>query len=175
METITDVLRREHRVVLQTLDRFEKALETGSNETLRDILRFFDERLTLHRRKEEEVLFPELAHQLPPHSGPVPCMLEEHAEEKWRLTVLREALEAGEREEVERHGRAVIALLRNHIWKEENVLFPLADQILAEDSRERVRRGFQEIGCCCPECEHEAPELHPPQGRFRDSDAFDPY
>lgn len=152
MEPVTQVLSREHRVVLARLDDFEKALDGYSPDALFDALRFFDERLILHRRKEEEILFPALARHFPPNIGPVSCMLEEHRDEKVHLDGLRRALEAGEREVVITHGRHILKHLRNHIWKEDNILFPMAERLLGAEEIEVVRKGFQAIGCCCPEC-----------------------
>jgi hemerythrin-like domain-containing protein len=152
MEPVTEVLGREHRVVLGVLDRFERALEEHRFEDLRDPLSFFEERLVLHRRKEEEVLFPALAPHFPPGMGPVACMIEEHRDERVHLDRLAEALDLNDAAAVVSHGHAVLQHLRNHIWKEDNILFPMAERLLDRAARERVLAGFAGIGCCCPEC-----------------------
>ena len=154
LKPITEILGREHQVVLGRLSELEKALDSYSEETLRDTLRFFDEGVTLHRRKEEEVLFPALSAHFPSGTGPVACMLGEHREEKRQLDELRQALERGDRGKVLVHGRFIVDHLRQHITKEDQVLFPMAESLLDHAQRDRISAGFESIGNCCPEANH---------------------
>ncbi len=155
MKPVTEILSREHQVVLGRLTELERALDPYSEETLRDTLRFFDEGVTLHRRKEEEVLFPALSALFPPDTGPVACMLAEHQDEKRHLDELRQALERGERGKVIVHGRLIVDHLRQHITKEDQVLFPMAEDFLDAAQCDRISASFETIGNCCPEANHE--------------------
>ena len=38
-----------------------------------------------------------------------------------------------------------VNLLREHILKEDNVLFPMADQVLADDEMQQVSREFERV------------------------------
>jgi len=154
LKPVTEILSREHQVVLSRLTELERALDTYSEETLRDTLRFFDESVTLHRRKEEEVLFPALSAHFPPDTGPVACMLAEHQDEKRHLDELRQALEKGDRVKVIVHGQLIVNHLRQHISKEDQVLFPMAERLLGHDQRDRISSGFKSIGNCCPEASY---------------------
>ncbi|MFQ5514020.1 MAG: hemerythrin domain-containing protein [Myxococcota bacterium] len=149
MKPITEILSREHQVVLSRLAELERALDVYAEEVLCDTLRFFDEVVTLHRRKEEEILFPALSAHFPPDAGPIACMLDEHREEKRHLQGLSQALDVGDREKIIIHGRSIVDLLRQHIMKEDHVLFPMAERLLDEDQRHRVGAGFRAIGSCC--------------------------
>jgi hemerythrin-like domain-containing protein len=41
--------------------------------------------------------------------------------------------------------RSYIDLLSKHIQKEDNILYPLANQILTEEDQEELERGFEEV------------------------------
>ena len=151
LKPVTEILSREHQVVLGRLSELESALDSYSEEALRDTLRFFDESVTLHRRKEEEILFPALSPHFPADAGPVVCMLGEHREEKRLLDELRQALERGDREKAIVHGRFIVDLLRQHITKEDHVLFPMAERLLDPAQRDHISAGFKSIGNCCPQ------------------------
>ena len=131
MSNVTEKLSCEHQVVLKKLAAFEAALEKFDLDGIRETVRFFDERLILHRRKEEEVLFPTLGRHIGTGRGPIACMLEEHRDEKEKIEQIRGALEAhpasGARERITAAGRYILDLLRAHIQKEDNILFPLAE------------------------------------------------
>lgn len=158
MKCVTESLKREHQVVLQRLDRFEQALDRTDLAAIRDMLNFFDEGLSLHRRKEEEVLFPALAVHWGDSVGPIACMLKEHEDERAKFELIRAALEgetdARELEQALAAGRYILTLLRQHIAKEDTVLFPLAESALSEAEKTRVKEQMDAIGYCCPECAH---------------------
>lgn len=154
MINITEILSREHQVVLRMLAEFADALERYDVPAIRRTIQFFDEQLVLHRRKEEEVLFPELGKHIGTAIGPIHCMLEEHAEEKKMLGVLREGIEAGDTDRVLEAGRFIINFLQAHIYKEDNVLFPLAERMLTDAQKAEMKGAMNAIGACCPECAH---------------------
>ena len=81
-------------------------------------------------------------------SAPVAAMLQEHEGGRERVRRLEAALDAtadGDADAVARVAEnlsAYAALLRSHIAKENNVLFPLADRLMnADDQRELERRS----------------------------------
>jgi hemerythrin-like domain-containing protein len=79
-------------------------------------------------------------------------MLEEHLDEKKHLSALAQAVDQDDWTAIRREGEYLLQLLRNHIWKEDNILFPMAEDLLDEEARLRTRQGFEKIGSCCPEC-----------------------
>ena len=157
MDKVTEILSREHQVILKQLARLEAALDPYAPEAVNEVLRFFDDGVALHRRKEEEILFPAIAEHFPPNVGPIACMLEDHRDEKKHLEELRVAVRSDNRSMAIGHARFILEFLRSHIAKEDNVLFPMAERILSAEARERVQSGFQSIGACCPQCAHSRP------------------
>lgn len=167
--TPTETLREEHRVILKALGVLDMAAsrlaagdavpEDAWQALLRWLRAFADAR---HHAKEETVLFPAMSRAgVPSHEGPVRMMLEEH--------VLGRSLVAGmaHGEPVHRAtpARDYVRLLRDHIDKENFIVFPLADEVLDTRAREQVRRDFESAdlevggGTSIEAAEHEMDEL----------------
>ncbi|MBI4230111.1 MAG: hemerythrin domain-containing protein [Planctomycetes bacterium] len=150
---LTEILVNEHKTVLEKLDRLQEAVTDGDRQAAGALLSFFEFDLQLHRRKEEEVLFPALGEHIGVDSGPVACMLEEHAKEKTLLRDLRAAIEqAGSAPPLRRATDAFVSHLRLHIQKENEVLFPMAENLLPPEQKELVFDGMRRIGSCCAAC-----------------------
>jgi hemerythrin-like domain-containing protein len=114
-------------------------------------LAFMKGDLVLHRRKEEEVLFPILGGHIGVAGGPIAVMLSEHATEKALLEELdgaladaRQGQEATER--IRRAAEGILDLLRAHIQKEDHVLFPIAEDRLTPEEQAEGTRRMETIG-----------------------------
>ncbi len=150
-----EALKHEHRVIehgLLVLEAIADRLERGEavpRERVASLLEFFrDFADQCHHAKEEGLLFPELeAKGIPREGGPVGVMLEEHEQGRSYQQKLREALarleEAQARQTFIEAARGYAALLREHIHKEDGVLFPLAEQALSEADDEKLVAGFE--------------------------------
>lgn len=154
----TQVLMSEHRVierVIQALDTAVKELELGHPVRpgffidATDFIKGFAD--GCHHRKEEGVLFKALAENgMPPGAGPVAVMLYEHEQGRRYTRLLREAASrlAGDpsaRDAVIENASYYAALLRQHIQKEDHVLFPIADRLLPQEAQQRVTEGFEHL------------------------------
>lgn len=154
MRTPTDVLRDEHRVILGALDLLETAAaRAAAGETVPagwwegaiGWLRSFADRN--HHAKEEDALFPAMIKAgVPSGGGPVDVMLEEHVQGRTLIATMAD--DPGRRPEA---ARAYVRLLRDHIDKENGVLFPLAEAVLDEQGVAGVARAFEQV-----EAEHGA-------------------
>lgn len=78
---------------------------------------------------------------IPRNGGPIGVMLLEHEEGRRYVKAMNRAVEeyrSGSRnapEEFIENARNYISLLEQHIWKEDNILFNLADQYIARKIR----------------------------------------
>jgi len=151
------ILMGEHDVLLRKIETLPGLLEKqvgnyGGDELgkLDDVMRHIIEAESHHKR-EEEALFPELEGR--GVAGPPKVMRMEHKEFRAHRGALKELLDnhkkfsyegflAGLRE----HGIYIIRNLESHIFKENNILYTTALQVLKEDDWVRVRRKFDEIG-----------------------------
>lgn len=143
-DTATGMLREEHRLILQVagvLDRM--LLGLGTDEALDfdavdECVAFFRRFADLcHHGKEEDLLFPELqARGMPRDEGPIAVMLYEHRLGRGFVGKMAEALpgaRAGDADAVAsltQAARGYVDLIRGHIFKEDNVLFNMADRMV---------------------------------------------
>ena len=155
----TEILMAEHEVIKRVITSLETAsgkLEKGENlapvffTDAADFIKGFAD--GCHHVKEEQVLFKTMSdHGLPAQSGPIGVMLYEHEQGRKYTRGMREAalkLAAGDasaRAEVIRNARGYAALLRQHIEKENNVLFPMADQVIPLAEQDDVFEGFERV------------------------------
>lgn len=149
-----EVLMNEHRVIehgLAVLEAVTERIEQGETvpaervAELLDFFRVFADKC--HHGKEEGVLFPELeARGIPKEGGPIGVMLFEHDEGRTLQQQMRQALSdltnEANRQQFTSAARNYIALLRQHIWKEDNVLFKMAEQVLTGRDDEQLTERF---------------------------------
>ena len=144
-------LREEHTQILSQLDALEVAVSGSAvnKEEVEKFLHFTENFAEPHHKKEEDVLFPALeAKGIPRDGGPTGVMLSEHQEKRNYVKGLRLALQNGDDKEMKRNGLSIVNLMRSHIDKENNILYPMAEQLLsAEDLAELAAK------CEC-ECHH---------------------
>lgn len=140
-----EALKHEHRVIehgIGVLEAIARRLERNEEvvpehvEALLDFFRDFAD--GCHHAKEEQALFPTLESRgLPREGGPIGVMLMEHEEGRNYQRTLREALSGLERPEMRERfiqaARGYAMLLRDHIRKEDEVLFVMADQVLSPE------------------------------------------
>ncbi|MHB1861774.1 MAG: hemerythrin domain-containing protein [Gemmatimonadaceae bacterium] len=159
MITPTGVLMAEHRVIERVLDALEagaSVLERGGDVRpgffvdVSDFVAGFAD--GCHHRKEEGVLFGAMiAHGAPPDGGAIAMMLEEHEQGRAYNRALRDAargLEAGDpqaRRRVVSNAKGYIALLRDHIAKEDEMLFPMADELIPPDAADALLAAFDQL------------------------------
>lgn len=147
MKTPTDVLRDEHRIILGALDMLETAAARAAGalpeswwaEAIEWLRAFADRN---HHAKEERLLFPAMVKAgVPSEGGPIGVMLEEHTQGR----ALVQAMATGAPAERPAVARRYVTLLRDHIEKENGVLFPLADAVLDESTQAMLRGEFQGV------------------------------
>ena len=155
----TDDLRTDHRAIERMLAILEAAaqrLEQGERvrpEVFRqavDFVRNFADRC--HHAKEEENLFPRMeARGVPRDGGPIGVMLFEHDEGRAFVGAIAAAIDVYERDGqaaarvIAENARGYVDLLRQHIMKEERVLFPTADRVLSPADQAELEQQFEQI------------------------------
>ncbi len=156
----------EHKVCLEKIDAFEKALvqfkENGFklndaiNHAFHDFFQFFDNNIMDHNQREEKQLFP-LLHLRLIASGessgtsdsdeqytPVDMMEDDHIKfiQLGTLAFNMLGLAARLSDQQSRmfvydvaydNGRELIEMLKLHIYREDNILFPLAHQLITTE------------------------------------------
>ena len=160
MRKATEALEREHKVIqkaVAVMAQIVTQLEfrhAVSAEVLRDLLQFMREFSDqCHHGKEESFFFPYLEAKGVPSTGcPLAALKSEHVKSRQLLEDLNSAA-AAYIHDAER-GRltlievlqSLVALYPAHIWKEDYLLFPMADKILTESDHELLSRQFEQAG-----------------------------
>jgi len=153
----TRILREEHDVILRGLsvlsvmaaagDRGELPPAQDASDIVEFIRKFSD---ALHHHKEEGLLFPVMERAgFPRDGGPVGVMLAEHEEGRRLVSRAEAALaETGSPADAAKaFGRAAgefVVLMRNHIAKENDILFNIADQRIEEAAAAALDMDFAE-------------------------------
>ncbi|MFQ6000104.1 MAG: DUF438 domain-containing protein [Anaerolineae bacterium] len=164
----------EHERILGFLDELEKANQTiqqmgsynGEREEFKKLMHIAEHLVGAesHHQREEDVLFPEVEKR--GVFGPPQVMRMEHKELRRRKEELKELAETVDRvdfdtfkERLDAVAKFITFTLRDHIFKENNILYPTALQVIQEDEIwDEMRLKCDRIGYCCftPEGEVEA-------------------
>jgi len=152
MQDPIEILMREHRTietVLDALDVYAEALAEGAGPERRDLgqfvtfIREFADRK--HHGKEEAILFDAMAsHGFPREAGPVAVMLREHDIGRGHVGAMAEVASSedawtdGERKRARDEARSFTGLLRQHIQKEDTILYPMAKAQLPPEAMVQV-------------------------------------
>ena len=157
-KTPTEMLKEDHQHVLKKLDALEEITHHLDKKgevsaKLKDLAAFFKTEFWVHFTKEEEALFPEIDKFIPRESGPIGVMLIEHEDLRKTNSQLQPAIAAYLRDSdnaeargvIQRDGAHFVELLRNHIDKEDNILFMMADMHLNQAKIDKVAKLFAKI------------------------------
>jgi hemerythrin-like domain-containing protein len=155
----TEILMEEHRVIERVLTALETAIPRLAPQgnvqavffiTAAEFIKGFAD--GCHHKKEEGVLFQAMVENgLPSDSGPISVMLSEHDQGRRYTRAMLEAaqrLAAGDesaREAVLQNAAGYAALLREHIAKEDNILFPMANSVIPLAAQDRLADDFERI------------------------------
>ena len=151
------ILMNEHRLIEQALGSLETcALEVDGGLALeravaRDYAAFLKGYADAwHHGKEEEILFRRMVERgFSAESGPVAVMLHEHRQGRelvGRIAAVAEAEGAvgdAERAAFLAASRGFVPLLRQHIQKEDNILYPMSERVLTPAEFETMLADFE--------------------------------
>lgn len=156
---ISDVLIDEHRGIermLDVVDRAAAAVERGNPvppNLFVDAATFFSSFADrCHHGKEEKHLFPALERRgVANAGGPIGQMLQEHDQGRAYIRLMREEGEkyaAGALQDPDLLVDAVrgyVNLLRQHILKEDRILFRLSDQLLTPTDQRELLEACERV------------------------------
>lgn len=110
----------------------EELLDTLDVEAARLAWQKFNAGMRRHIAMEEEVLFPALESATSMGgSGPTAMMRMEHQQMRGLLDQIESAMESGDAEQAMDIGDTLLMLVQQHNIKEEDMLYPMAENVLA--------------------------------------------
>lgn len=136
MSSPLDSLRKEHKKVLKLLDNLEKDL-VNPEKAVKEVSLLEKEFDKHSLNKEEKVLFPEIE-KFMPREGPTGVMMMEHKD-------LVESINDFKKSRDKETGVHIIELLRQHIDKEDNILFMMAEMHLDNNQKKSILEKFKKI------------------------------
>ncbi|MGE5111320.1 MAG: hemerythrin domain-containing protein [Acidobacteriaceae bacterium] len=157
MRKATEVLEREHKIIQKAVAvmariviqlEFRHPVSPDVLRSLLQLMREFSDQC--HHGKEESYFFPYLESKGVPSTGcPLSALKGEHMKSRQLLDDLNSA--AAAYIDHDEKGRltliqvlqSLVALYPAHIWKEDYMLFPMADKILSASDQEVLLRQFE--------------------------------
>jgi hemerythrin-like domain-containing protein len=152
----TDILMQEHRIIEQVLAALEGMARLAEQEHQLDagharqavaFIRGYADKF--HHAKEEDLLFVEMETAgMPRQGGPLAVMLHEHDVGRaliGRVANAIEQLAVGDHKALSSFADSAVqftTLLRGHIQKEDHILYPMADDVLSQASKDGLIADF---------------------------------
>jgi DUF438 domain-containing protein len=150
-----ELLMADHEMTERVFDAFGRALgeEAPSPAIVTDALEYFSGYVErCHSHKEEDHLFPLLeARGMPAQGGPLAVMLMEHRHSSDTLVTLkalgREYIGGNHSvlPELRETFTEYAGVLKDHFWKENDILFPMARRVLGAADAARVEAGIAAV------------------------------
>lgn len=162
---VIDTLVKEHEVILSFLDKLEETNQEIqkldaydlNNEAFAKLLHIAEHLIGAepHHQREEQVLFPEVESR--GVTGPTRIMVMEHEDlrrYKHDIEDLAKNVESMDFTEFKNRlnasSKLLIMTLRDHIFKENNILYPTSLEVIKEAKDwEKLKEACDKIGYCC--------------------------
>ncbi len=157
--TVTQIMEAEHRLietVVKALGSAAAGIEKGEHPdctmlaTAAEFLRTYADKL--HHGKEEALFFPMLVKRgVPPQGCPIGGLNHEHEKARALVQALAQQVPAyqsgqpGANDPLLATLRALLDLYQNHIWKEDAMVFPMADKVLTSTDQQELCEKFAEV------------------------------
>jgi hemerythrin-like domain-containing protein len=157
--TPTEQLKEEHKAILLMLEilesvcqrlESEKKVNPEHLEKIIEFIRVFADKC--HHGKEEDLLFSAMEEVgVPKEGGPIGVMLMEHNMGRDYVKGMSQGTtkyKSGDMKassEIVENARNYIALLSQHIRKEDYVLYPMADMRLSQEKQEELLEKFEKV------------------------------
>ncbi|MFH1590337.1 MAG: hemerythrin domain-containing protein [archaeon] len=148
------ILSKEHKNIIKVVSALESEIvhikdkdidKTFFNKTIDFIKNYADK---FHHSKEEDILFKEFnkcAEEGCVHCNPVEQMLVEHDDGRRSIKKMEEGLSENNKDKIIEGARHYIELIREHIYKEDNILYPMADEAISDEVERKMLEKFKKI------------------------------
>ena len=155
----TEQLIKEHdsiKVMLKIIEKVSQKLEDGEEvnpdhlDSIINFIRIFADKC--HHGKEEDLLFSAMEEiGISKESGPIGVMLSEHELGRKYVKGMDDSFVSYKKGEtkaalqIAENARNYATLLTQHIYKEDNILYPMADMHLSEEKQRELTEQFERV------------------------------
>jgi iron-sulfur cluster repair protein YtfE (RIC family) len=140
MTTISQYLSDDHVACDDLFAAAENAVAVKDWANARALFNTFTAGMRRHFSREEDILFPAIEARTGMSGGPTFVMRSEHQQMNHLLSEMHGALERADGAAYLGLSETLLMLMRQHNMKEENILYPMADQALAGEQADLVAR-----------------------------------
>ena len=144
MSTIMDFLGGDHRACDDLFASAEVAVAQKNWDSARSLFERFQTAMAHHLAMEEEVLFPAFEARTGMRTGPTEVMRMEHEQMRGLLQEMAGAVTNADESRYLGLSETLNMLMQQHNLKEENMLYPMSDQVLG-DERDSLIRAMEAI------------------------------
>lgn len=155
MKTALKILSDEHQNILKVIDALLKEcdsiksggkIDTDFFKKAIGFIRGYADKF--HHAKEEDILFKEFnkcAEEGRVHCNPVEQMLYEHDLGRNFLKGLENGIKENDKEKITKNAEGYARLLQDHIFKEDNILYPMIDEALNDKTKNNMLKRFKQV------------------------------
>ena len=140
-QSISAFLGEDHKRCDDLYAEAEAAALAGNAKRAASLFAMFHTGMTRHLSMEEDGLFPRLDERMGfAGQGPTAVMREEHAQMRGLLVRMGEAIQGGDLASFTDGCETLLILMEQHNMKEEEVLYPMMDQIFAGEEEDLLKQ-----------------------------------
>ncbi len=157
METSSEIFKilfREHENILKVIGALsyemrefdQKEIDFDFFNSVLGFIKGYADKF--HHAKEEDILFKEFnrrAEEGTVHCNPVGQMLFEHNLGREGVGKMESGLKEKDKNKLKAGAREYIDLIKEHIFKEDNILYPMADEAFSDQVKEEMLQKFLKI------------------------------
>jgi iron-sulfur cluster repair protein YtfE (RIC family) len=132
MDDITTYLSADHKRCDELFAEAESSVTDRDWAAADNLFAMFREAVEQHFAMEERVLFPAFEQRTGHTSGPTTVMRMDHAHMRDLLANMARSLEYRQQEDYLGHSDTLSIMLQQHNMKEENILYPMTDNLLRD-------------------------------------------
>ena len=144
MNTILDFLGNDHRACDDLFASAEGAVAQKNWDSARKLFEQFQAAMAHHLAMEEDLLFPAFEARTGNSMGPTHVMRMEHEQMRDLLQNMASALADANQGRYLGLSETLNMLMQQHNLKEENMLYPMSDQVLAGE-RDALIQAMQAV------------------------------
>lgn len=134
MQSIKEFMAGDHRHCDDLFAEVENAVVRGDWVLASSGFSAFGDAMLRHFGAEETILFPAFEERTGMYMGPTQVMRGEHVQLRELIASAAKALEDRDAEAYSGDAETILIMMQQHNMKEENVLYPMCDQQLAEQA-----------------------------------------
>ena len=133
-ETITSFLTQDHRNCDDEFAKLENTVASGDWAEVEKVFNSFYSDMSHHFDMEEKVMFPTFEARTGMQGGPTQVMRMEHQQMLQVLVQMKDDVSKKDKDHFFGLSETLMMLMQQHNMKEEQMLYRMADQHLADDS-----------------------------------------